>query len=97
MPTKLEKQSSALRAMLPRCGFTEDNYGHFQKDTQARTLSGNVVNAKLRIKMQDVSVRIETKDDKPGSEWRKVDGAYLKDIIFTDDGVTIGKRKYSVL
>jgi hypothetical protein len=90
MSSKLSKTIDALRAMLPRCGFKEDAYGHFQRsilDDHGKPKSA------IRIKMQQTSVRVEVE---LGNEWRKADGAYLKDVVIAEDGVTIGKRKYDV-
>jgi hypothetical protein len=97
MPSKLSKTIESLRTMLPRCGFEADSYGHFQKEAEGRTHSGEVVPAKMRIKIQDKSVRIELKRATPGSEWNKIDGAYLKDVVISEYSVTIGRRQFKVM
>jgi hypothetical protein len=95
MPKHTDKLS-ALRTMLSLCGFKEDAHGHFQKDTFGLTLSKERVPAKMRIKIQDISVRVELKRDAPGSEWNKIDGAYLKDVIVGPEGVRIGRKTFNV-
>lgn len=44
--------------------------------------------------MQAVSVRLEAKRLESGSEWVKVDSAYLKDVVITSDSVLIGKHRF---
>lgn len=60
-----------LREVLKQDGWTEDNWGHYQR----RLVSGK----KYRIKMQSISIRLEVRNEEL-KEWIKVDGAYYKDI-----------------
>lgn len=81
--TKLDIQTEAIRAALLECGFREDAYGHFIK------LSTSYM---IRVKMQSVSVRLELKEARPNAEWRKIDGAYMKDVVILPEGVKIGRK-----
>lgn len=96
MSKQNDKRLESIRAMLSACGLKEDNYGHFQKDTQGKTLSGVIVNAKLRVKIQDISIRVELKRDEPGAHWSKIDGAYIKDVQIGDGMVRIGRKVFKV-
>lgn len=96
--SKLDKQISLLRDMLPRCGFTEDAYGHFQKDWQiVHSVTQEKVSGKTRVKIQRISVLVERKFDRPRAEWQKMSSAYLKDVVFTSDSVMIGKRVFKTI
>lgn len=86
----------ALRTILPLCGFKEDAFGHFQRDTQGRTLSGAVVDAKMRVKIQERNVRVELKKNERGAMWTKIEGAYLTDVHIESDKVRIGKKIFQV-
>jgi hypothetical protein len=94
--TKLANQISKLKSLLPQFGFDEDQCGHFQKAGKSKPhpTTGEVKPLKLRIKVQDISVRVEVKVDGNG-EWCKMSSAFFKDIKYADDGSSVKIGRYT--
>lgn len=84
-----------LRVFLPLCGFKQDQWGHFQKATETKPdpVTGAVVPLTLRIKMQDISVRVETKGQGYGL-WVKFGGARFSEIEYAEDGLSVKIGRY---
>ncbi len=96
--TRLHNQLQELRAFLPRCGFKEDTFGHFQRTiVTTNVLTKESREVLVRIKIQTTNVRVETKrPNVPGATWFRNCSAYLKDIKYADEWVRIGRFKFRV-
>jgi hypothetical protein len=89
MSKKLEEQTATVRRAIAALGWEEDRFGHFKSP------SGG-----LRVKMQKTSVRLERKVSYPAtdfcaarSEWFKVTGAFIRDVVVLEDGrVAVGSK-----
>lgn len=94
-----------FEAVLVADGWEKDRFGHYQKTKQWRTQqvdSPEVVirERKYRVKMQDLSCRIEvqvryeaTEYSPAKNEWLRWGGDYYSKIIRLDDGrVRVGSH-----
>lgn len=80
-----------LRTLLAREGWKEDAYGHMQLSQQvaAKDDPKHVVTREYRVKMQDISVRVEVRGERQSDgtrPWIRYGGAYLKDVVELPDG-----------
>ncbi len=82
-----------LKTLLLKCGFVIE-VGHLQKDGVIASTSKAV---KIRVKLQDISVRIDYKPE-GYSNWYRADGAFYKAINVLPDGsgVKIGRHFFKV-
>ena len=67
-----------FEAVLVADGWEKDRFGHYQKAIRER---------KYRVKMQDLSCRIEvTEYSLAKNEWVRLGGDYYSKIVQLDDG-----------
>lgn len=82
-----------FEAVLVADGWEKDRFGHYQKTIQKHIPEGVIHERKYRVKMQDLSCRIEvliryeaTEYSPAKNEWARLGGDYYSKIVQLDDG-----------
>lgn len=84
MAIKSKNMKEAFFKILEETGWEKDRYGNYKKELEFMSKATQQPVTKLcRVKVQDLSVRIEIKC---GANWFRKTGDYYSRMVTTDDG-----------